>query len=248
MTVDGRDIQGWLIPGRRRPATARRPDPRRPAHALRLVAVVGVPDSSRPPGSASSTAIRAAPRATARRSTTPTTATGDPVRARDVLAGVDALVADGLADPDRLGLTGGSYGGYLTNWIVGHDQRFRAAMTCRSVNDMGVLFTTGDIAGGDWARLEFETDAVGGPRLLPRDLADRLRRRDPDAAADPALGTRPADDDRPGRGAVHGPALAPPAGPPAARPRGDPRADALRDAVPAGREPAHRRVAGSATS
>ena len=38
---------------------------------------------------------------------------------RDVLAGVDALVADGLADPDRLGVTGGSYGGYLTNWIVG---------------------------------------------------------------------------------------------------------------------------------
>ena len=36
---------------------------------------------------------------------------------RDVLAGVDALVADGLADPERLGVTGGSYGGYLTNWI-----------------------------------------------------------------------------------------------------------------------------------
>ena len=69
---------------------------------------------------------------------------------RDVLAGVDALVADGLADPDRLGVTGGSYGGYLTNWIVAHDQRFRAAMTCRSVSDMSVLFSTGDISGGDW--------------------------------------------------------------------------------------------------
>ncbi len=44
---------------------------------------------------------------------------------RDVLAGVDALVADGLADPERLGVTGGSYGGYLTNWIVAHDHRFR---------------------------------------------------------------------------------------------------------------------------
>ena len=43
VTVDGRDIQGWLDPRRRRPAAARRPDPRRPAHALRLVAVVGVP-------------------------------------------------------------------------------------------------------------------------------------------------------------------------------------------------------------
>ena len=39
---------------------------------------------------------------------------------RDVMAGVDALIADGLADPDRLGVTGGSYGGYLTSWIVGH--------------------------------------------------------------------------------------------------------------------------------
>ena len=55
----------------------------------------------------------------------PTTATGVPGPMRDVLAGVDALVADGLADPDRLGVTGGSYGGYLTNWIVGHDRRFR---------------------------------------------------------------------------------------------------------------------------
>jgi dipeptidyl aminopeptidase/acylaminoacyl peptidase len=75
---------------------------------------------------------------------------------RDVLAGIDALVADGLADPERLGVTGGSYGGYLTNWIVAHDQRFRAAMTCRSVSDMAVLFLTGDISGGDWARVSFD--------------------------------------------------------------------------------------------
>ncbi len=76
---------------------------------------------------------------------------------RDVIAGVDSLVADGLADPVRLGVTGGSYGGYLTNWIIAHDQRFRAAMTCRSVSDMAMLFMTGDIAGGEWARQEFET-------------------------------------------------------------------------------------------
>jgi dipeptidyl aminopeptidase/acylaminoacyl peptidase len=74
---------------------------------------------------------------------------------RDVLAGVDALVADGLADPDRLGLTGGSYGGYLTNWILAHDPRFRAAITCRSVSDMAMLFLTGDISGGEWAKWEF---------------------------------------------------------------------------------------------
>jgi dipeptidyl aminopeptidase/acylaminoacyl peptidase len=75
--------------------------------------------------------------------------------ARDVLAGVDALVAEGLADRDRLGVTGGSYGGYLTTWIVGHDDRFRAAITCRSVSDLAMLFLTGDISSAWFSELEF---------------------------------------------------------------------------------------------
>ena len=73
----------------------------------------------------------------------------------DVVAGVDQAITDGLADPDRLGVTGGSYGGYLTNWIVGKTDRFKAAVTCRSVVDMRMLFLTGDISGGEWARIEF---------------------------------------------------------------------------------------------
>lgn len=73
----------------------------------------------------------------------------------DVLAGVDAAIADGLADPDRLGVTGGSYGGYLTNWIVGSTDRFRAAFTARSVVDMRLLFLTGDISSAEWCRQEF---------------------------------------------------------------------------------------------
>jgi acylaminoacyl-peptidase len=98
---------------------------------------------------------------------------------RDVLAGVDALVADGLADPDRLGVTGGSYGGYLTNWIIAFDHRFKAAMTCRSVSDMGVLFTTGDVSGGEWARLEFDATPWGDPayyrEISPLAYADRIK-------------------------------------------------------------------------
>jgi dipeptidyl aminopeptidase/acylaminoacyl peptidase len=97
---------------------------------------------------------------------------------RDVLAGVDALVADGLADPDRLGVTGGSYGGYLTNWIVAHDDRFRAAMTCRCVSDMGTLFLTGDISGGDWAEIEFEATPWSDPgyyrEISPISHAERI--------------------------------------------------------------------------
>jgi len=98
---------------------------------------------------------------------------------RDVLAGVDALVADGLADRDRLGVTGGSYGGYLTNWIVGHDQRFRAAITCRSVCDMAMLFLTGDISGGDWAKTEFGVTPREDPayfrEISPISYADEIR-------------------------------------------------------------------------
>ncbi len=66
---------------------------------------------------------------------------------RDVMGGLDALVADGLVDPDRMGVTGGSYGGYLTSWIVGHTDRFTAAVTCRSVNDMISQMLSGDIGG-----------------------------------------------------------------------------------------------------
>jgi dipeptidyl aminopeptidase/acylaminoacyl peptidase len=73
----------------------------------------------------------------------------------DVMAGIDALVADGLVDADRLGVTGGSYGGYLTSWIIGHTDRFRAAITCRSVNDMTSQMETGDIAGPQFGRLEY---------------------------------------------------------------------------------------------
>jgi dipeptidyl aminopeptidase/acylaminoacyl peptidase len=54
----------------------------------------------------------------------------------DVMRGVDAvLAANPWIDPARLGLTGGSYGGYLTNWIVGHTARFKAAVTLRSISN-----------------------------------------------------------------------------------------------------------------
>ncbi len=98
---------------------------------------------------------------------------------RDVLAGVEALVDDGLADPARLGVTGGSYGGYLTNWIVGHDDRFAAAMTCRSVSDMAVLMLTGDISTGFWPRHEFRTTPWDDPayfrEISPITYADSIR-------------------------------------------------------------------------
>jgi dipeptidyl aminopeptidase/acylaminoacyl peptidase len=73
----------------------------------------------------------------------------------DVMGGVDALIDDGLVDPDRLGVTGGSYGGYLTSWIVGHTDRFTAAVSCRSVNDLSSAMLSGDIAGPNFGDYEY---------------------------------------------------------------------------------------------
>jgi dipeptidyl aminopeptidase/acylaminoacyl peptidase len=49
-------------------------------------------------------------------------------------------------DPGKLGVTGGSYGGYMTNWIVGHTNRFKAAATQRSVVDLKTLLLAGDFS------------------------------------------------------------------------------------------------------
>ena len=98
---------------------------------------------------------------------------------KDVLAGIDGLVGDGLADPERLGVTGGSYGGYLTNWILAHDVRFAAGFTARSVSDMTMLFLTGDISGGEWAEQEFGRLPWSDPdyyrEISPLTYAHRIR-------------------------------------------------------------------------
>jgi dipeptidyl aminopeptidase/acylaminoacyl peptidase len=48
---------------------------------------------------------------------------------KDILTGVDALVKDGIADSDHLAISGYSYGGYMTNWLITQTTRFKAAMT-----------------------------------------------------------------------------------------------------------------------
>ena len=53
----------------------------------------------------------------------------------DVLAGVDVVVHAGLADPERLVLTGGSYGGFMAAWIPTRDQRFKASVSISPVTD-----------------------------------------------------------------------------------------------------------------
>jgi dipeptidyl aminopeptidase/acylaminoacyl peptidase len=55
--------------------------------------------------------------------------------AQDCLAGLDHLVACGIANPERLGVTGISYGGFLSSWLIGQDARFKAAVSVAPFNN-----------------------------------------------------------------------------------------------------------------
>jgi dipeptidyl aminopeptidase/acylaminoacyl peptidase len=64
----------------------------------------------------------------------------------DLMAVVDdALERYEFCDPERLGVLGGSYGGFMTSWIVGHTDRFRAALSERAVNNLLSEFGSSDI-------------------------------------------------------------------------------------------------------
>ncbi len=86
----------------------------------------------------------------------------------DIEAGVDAIVAEGRADPARLGVTGGSYGGYLTAWMVGHTDRYAAAVSCRGVYDMTAEMLSGDLGGSNFGRYEFGVHPWEDPDLYHR--------------------------------------------------------------------------------
>jgi dipeptidyl aminopeptidase/acylaminoacyl peptidase len=70
------------------------------------------------------------------------------VDADDLMAVVDEAVKRfDFIDPDRIGVMGGSYGGYMTSWLVGHTDRFRCGISERAVNDMASEDGTCDFAG-----------------------------------------------------------------------------------------------------
>jgi dipeptidyl aminopeptidase/acylaminoacyl peptidase len=62
----------------------------------------------------------------------------------DVLTSLNLAAKDGFIDTTKLAVTGGSYAGYLVAWIVGHDQRFKAACAQRGVYDLGTFFGEGN--------------------------------------------------------------------------------------------------------
>lgn len=63
----------------------------------------------------------------------------------DVLTSVDKTLTLGWADAQKLFISGGSYGGYLTSWIIAHDKRFLAASAQRGVYDFKTMFGEGNV-------------------------------------------------------------------------------------------------------
>ncbi|WP_396021177.1 S9 family peptidase [Bacillus sp. S/N-304-OC-R1] len=64
----------------------------------------------------------------------------------DIMEAVDYVLDNyDFIDKDRLGVTGGSYGGFMTNWIVGHTNRFKAAVTQRSISNWISFYGVSDI-------------------------------------------------------------------------------------------------------
>ena len=89
----------------------------------------------------------------------------------DVMAGLDeALRRAPWIDAERLGVLGGSYGGFLTSWTVGHTDRFRAACSERAVNYHPSMFGTSDIGH------LFNEVEIGG---LPWEMPDKYAERSP---------------------------------------------------------------------
>ncbi|HEY2669892.1 MAG TPA: S9 family peptidase [Rugosimonospora sp.] len=96
----------------------------------------------------------------------------------DIQAGIDLLVAGGVADPDRLGIGGWSQGGFMTAWAVGQTVRFRAALMGAGICDWGI-----QVASGEYGT--YDTELAGsagwegtGPhrhdRLSPISFASRI--------------------------------------------------------------------------
>ena len=96
--------------------------------------------------------------------------------AGDDLAGVDAMVERGVADPERIGVTGGSYGGFMSCWLPVVDQRFKAAVAISPVTDFYSQHWNSNIGAWDAWFLGGEPEA-GAEHYRDRSpvfLADRV--------------------------------------------------------------------------
>jgi dipeptidyl aminopeptidase/acylaminoacyl peptidase len=107
---------------------------------------------------------------------------------KDLMSGVDKVIAMGVADPERLGVMGWSYGGYMTSWVITQTKRFKAASVGAAVTNLMSFTGVTDIPsfvpdyfGGDyWDRFDawrthsamFTVKGVTTPALIQHGEAD----------------------------------------------------------------------------
>ncbi len=96
----------------------------------------------------------------------------------DLMAGIDCVLARGRVDPARLGMTGISYGGFMTNWALGHTDRFAAGVSVNGVSNQISMYGTSDMSAL-WLEREY-----GGPYWAGEEQWRRYWRHSPIASVD----------------------------------------------------------------
>lgn len=81
---------------------------------------------------------------------------------KDLLAGIDYLVEKGIADNTRIGITGGSYGGFMSAWAVTQSDRFAASVAVAAVTDWQYQHTVSNIPEFDQILLKSSVFEIGG--------------------------------------------------------------------------------------
>jgi dipeptidyl aminopeptidase/acylaminoacyl peptidase len=83
----------------------------------------------------------------------------------DLMKGVDHVIKLGYVDPNRMGAAGGSYGGYMVNWILGHNDRFKALVSHAGVYNLTSMYATEELWFTDW---EFKGTPWDNPELYAK--------------------------------------------------------------------------------
>jgi len=83
----------------------------------------------------------------------------------DLMKGVDHMIDLGYVDPNRLGAAGGSYGGYMVNWILGHTNRFKALVSHAGVYNLTSMYATEELWFNEW---EFKGTPWDNPELYTK--------------------------------------------------------------------------------
>jgi dipeptidyl aminopeptidase/acylaminoacyl peptidase len=97
----------------------------------------------------------------------------------DIVAGIDMLIAAGVADADRLGIGGPSHGGFMAAWAIGQTDRFKAALMLAGICDWGMLAGTGEYGSMDGVLAgSFGWEGIGPhphDRVSPISFASKVR-------------------------------------------------------------------------